>query len=449
MPAICSSKSKSGIIAELQNRFLGAFGAIITILTLAFHTLVQNAISTRSGMLELTSLYGDPDYGAKYPQGNNYTDKFLDYTTGTVVGDQGPSLDMVADISHGLYYTSMDFDTQFQLSIAQCPSGNCTWKNIQTLSVCSQCADISSLIGHDQGYYTLYGTKVAMDESIGLVSSLADSNYPDSTVLSGVGPLIAHITTLARPNLTSDPLGIDCALYWCVWDRSDVKMIDWNITDSVDVFWTDPSVTTTHQQTNNIELTPPTCYNEHSEPIDTSQCTKTISPYSQVGLQNYFIGDRSGFTGSVNLTEGWDVSNYVMQIIYSTAGVSSNLASDMEGIMNYMGLMMTSNIQQTIQDGISFTYGNVWIYTTLFKIRWGYMVLPTILVVGSVIFMIVTIIKSLGHEKWKSSVLPLLFHPLADEVRPGAAPHKMSELKAVAENKEVRLERGHLGSQFV
>lgn len=302
-----SSRGPFGSVRLLFSRpfkFLGAFGAILTILTLAFHTLVQNAISTRSAMIELDGLYGDPVYGAIYPQGNNYTDKFLDYTTGTGLGDQGPSLDMVADISHGLYYTSMDFDTQFQLSIAKCGSGNCTWKNIQTLSVCSQCADISSLIGHDQGYYTLYGTLVAMDESTGLVSSLADTEYPDPTVLSGVGPLIAHITTLARPDLNADPLGIDCALYWCVWDRSDVTMINWNITNSVDVFWTDPSVTTTYQQTNNIEITPPTCYNEFSEPIDTSQCTKTISPYSQVGLQNYFIGDRSGFTGSVNLTGG-------------------------------------------------------------------------------------------------------------------------------------------------
>jgi hypothetical protein len=48
-----------------------------------------------------------------------------------------------------------------------------------------------------------------------------------------------------------------------------------------------------------------------------------------------------------------------------------------------------------------------------------------------------------GHEKWKSSVLPLLFHPLADEVRPGVALHKMSELKAVAENRQVRLHRSH------
>jgi hypothetical protein len=34
-------------------------------------------------------------------------------------------------------------------------------------------------------------------------------------------------------------------------------------------------------------------------------------------------------------------------------------------------------------------------------------------------------------------------------VRPGVALYKMSELNAVAENREVRLERGHLGYQFV
>ena len=77
------------------------------------------------------------------------------------------------------------------------------------------------------------------------------------------------------------------------------------------------------------------------------------------------------------------------------------------------------------------------------------MVLLTLLVVASILLLIATITKSWRHEKWKSSVLPLLFHPLADEVRPGVEPLKMSELKAVAENRQVRLHRGHLGSQFV
>ena len=67
------------------------------------------------------------------------------------------------------------------------------------------------------------------------------------------------------------------------------------------------------------------------------------------------------------------------------------------------------------------------------------MVLPTLLVVASILLLIATITKSWRHEKWKSSVLPLLFHPLVDEVRPGVAPLKVSELKVVAEKRQVRL----------
>jgi len=449
---------KSGIMTKVRYRFLGAFGAFLTILTLAFHTLIQNAISMKSGLLEIDALYANPGYGANYPQGNNYTARYHDYSTSKTLGDQGPTLDMVADITYGMYYTMMYQDTQTQLSIADCPSGNCTWRHIQTLGVCSKCADITSGIYDDtyNGIYTLYGTTVEMDRKAGLVKSWADTLYPDSSVLPGVGPLIAHVTTMARANTSVFPTGIDCALYWCVKDQSNVIMTNWDITDAVDTNWTDPSTSahTTYKQTTDIQLTPPTCYDKNARPIsDTTKCTKTISSHSQIALQNYFIGESTGFTGMAtqNLTTGgWNVGSEVMQLIYTTALNSVDLATDMGIIMNHIGLLMTSNIRQTKpQNGYAGSLGEVWWWTTLYHIRWGYMVLPTLLVVASVLFLIVTIIKSWGHEKWKSSVLPLLFHPLADEIRPGVAPHKMSELKAIAENREVRLQRSHLGSQFI
>jgi hypothetical protein len=226
------------------------------------------------------------------------------------------------------------------------------------------------------------------------------------------------------------------------------------ITTSVDTYWTDPSVQTTHAQATDVTLTPPTCYNQYAEEIsDTTECTKTISSHSQLALQNYFLGDKTGFTGTVAqdlTTGGWNVSSEAMQLLYTTARVSDNLVVDMEAIMGNIGLMMTSNIRQAMpQAGISHSLGEVWIWTTLYHIRWGYMVFPTLLVVASILFMLVTIFKSWGQEKWKSSLLPLLFHPLADEARPGVALYKMSELTAVAENREVRLERSHLGYQFV
>jgi hypothetical protein len=439
-------------------RFLAAWGAILTILTLAFQTLIQQAISTRSGLRELDTLYGDPYYGAFYPQANNYTTRYFDYSTDETLGDQGPSLDMVADITYGMYYTMMNVDTQIQLSIAGCLTGNCTWKNIQTLGVCSKCADITSKIYNDNinGIYTLYGTTVEMNKRAGLVTSWANTLYPDPAVLPGIGPLIAHVTTMARANTNVYPTGIDCALYWCVIDMSDAIMTNWNITDAVYTYWTDTSTSahTTYKQKTDIQLTPPTCHDEYAQPVsDTTKCTKTVSSHSQIALQNYFTGDKTGFTGlaTQNLTTGgWNIGSEVMQIIYTTAQFSNDLATDMETIMNNIGVRMTSNMLQTAyQHGFAQSFGDTWKWATLYHIRWGFMIIPAALVIASVIFLVVTIIKSWGHEKWKSSVLPLLFHPLAEEVRPGVAPHKMSELKTVAENRQVRLERSHVGSQFV
>jgi hypothetical protein len=82
--------------------------------------------------------------------------------------------------------------------------------------------------------------------------------------------------------------------------------------------------------------------------------------------------------------------------------------------MNNIGLLMTSNIRQTLpQNAFSKSLGEVWIWTTLYHICWGYMVLPTLLVVASILLLIATITKSWGHEKWKSSVLPTIISSLS------------------------------------
>jgi hypothetical protein len=71
---------------------------------------------------------------------------------------------------------------------------------------------------------------------------------------------------------------------------------------------------------------------------------------------------------------------------------------------------------------------------------------PMIDVVMTMLFILVTIFKSVGQENWKSSLLPLLFHHLGE--RPPVAPQKMFEIKAVARATEVRLEKGQSGSHF-
>lgn len=106
--------------------------------TVAFHTLIQNAISTEGDL-------GQLDILAQFPKGDNYS-SYAEYSTGSTLGDQGPVLDMVAAINFGMFYTVVARDLQVELLPINCTAGNCTWTHIQTFGVCSKCADISSLI---------------------------------------------------------------------------------------------------------------------------------------------------------------------------------------------------------------------------------------------------------------------------------------------------------------
>ena len=388
---------------------------------------------------------------AIYPQGNNYSFA-LDYSTGNALGDQGPQLDMVADINYGMFFSISDRDTQFPLTVANCYYGNCTWDHIQTLSVCAKCADISSGIGEMNDSYTLYGTTLSMSQEIGLITSLGSTFYPDPKVLPDIGPLIVHFTAMVRATINDQPMGIDCALYWCVLDSADVTMSNFNVTNQTDTVWTNLSVSaqTTYRQTADVILTPPTCYNEFAEEVsDTTQCTKTVSSKAQLALQNFLIGDITGFTGfaTKNLsTDGWSISNEFVQLLYSSLD-TTNILDTYTDIMSDIGHMMMTNIQQTVQGGYSFSLGTMYNWTTLFNIRWDYLIAPTILVVATTLFLLITIFKSWGHVKWKSSLLPLLFHPLAE--RPDIPLHKWSDMKYRAKVMEVRLETAHLGFQYV
>ena len=106
-------------------RQLASFGAFLTVVTVIFHTLIQNAISNEGGFAQL-------DIAAKMPRGNNYS-LFLEGTTGTTLGDQEPVSDMVAAINYAAFYDVSELDLQYRSIPFICETGNCTWPHVQTL----------------------------------------------------------------------------------------------------------------------------------------------------------------------------------------------------------------------------------------------------------------------------------------------------------------------------
>jgi hypothetical protein len=252
---------------------------------------------------------------------------------------------------------------------------------------------------------------------------------------------------MARNSLNSTPTSVDCVLYWSVYDWFDTRMVNYTINSVTDLAsWTDTSIAaqTSYLQPNDIVLTPPNCWSDAGEPnLDTSQCVKTIIAFSQTGPQNFFKSP-IGFTSTASRdssTGRWDVSSEFIQVLFTTAVYSDAIVGAYTNITHNIALGMTNNIRQQLKDAESSgeAQGITYLWTATFHIRWVYMVVPALLVILSAVFLIITIVKSVGHEKWKSSSLPLLFHRL--RVTPSSLPKYLMDMEDVASSTVVHLEK--------
>jgi hypothetical protein len=407
----------------------------------SFHTLVQNAYSTQAGLFQVDNLAG-------YPQGDNYTTTYVDYSGTGTLGSQWPDSDMVAAVNYAVYYNVMEPDLRFEYLPKICSSGNCTWAHHSTLGVCSYCGDASNAISISGDNY-LISNGLELDINNGLIASAGFPLYPDPSIVPGVGPLITKFVSLAKPQLEVDnePVGIDCALWWCIYDTFYVTMLNYNETWLDQITWTDTSATsqTVYGQSNDIILSPDQCWDDAGEPIDPAEnqahCTKTVSAYAQNALQNFFRSPITGFSGNANYTstEGYSASSEFIQVLLQTVADTDDIVDAYSTIAANVAFEMTVNIREQTKDGLNvdLAQGQTQMWLTLFHIRWGYMVVPALLVIFTFIFLLVTIVKSVGHDKWKASSLPLLFHGLA--AIPEHQPDDLEEMKELAENTMVRL----------
>ena len=385
------------------------------------------------------------------PRGDNYS-VWAEYSSGTTLGDQKPTPDMVAAIDFAVFYDMSKSDIQFELLPFTCTTGNCTWPHVQSLGVCSECADVSDLIT-TSGDHWIVSNGLELEMKFGIIASAGYTTYPDAAKLPNIGPLILKFVAMVHEPSSSDPpFGIDCALYWCIYEWTDTAMVNYtNVTSSQSSIWTDVNAPQTfyHQQ-DDIVLTPPTCLNDdrvsHS---DTSPCVKTIGAYSQTALQNYLVDSFTGHATRNSTTGGWNIDNQFIQVLLTTAAETTDLLGSYTQIISNLATEMTFNIRQQTMDGVNLDYavGSTSLWVSKFRIRWGYMIIPTLLVVLSAIFLVLVIIRSVGHEKWKSSSLPLLFHGL--KMAPGALPERLMDMKEVVSSTTVHLEKTGDVSQFV
>ena len=134
------------------------------------------------------------------------------------------------------FYFSDDLDASFRGAVIaglfgsgqntlnpHCPSGNCTWAPYQTLALCSQCVDVTSLIEATPSNCAIFDDSPCLWSPPNGLSLLKESGRAVSNrsgtlppmVLDRVGYAIVNFSLLS---LINDRWlwAAECSLYWCI-----------------------------------------------------------------------------------------------------------------------------------------------------------------------------------------------------------------------------------------
>ena len=198
--------------------WLGASG-VLTLL--GMDTVTQNLITYR-----YDSLPSKTECSVKIAR---FYDGWTTALSGSPLGDQGPEAAMV---SYGIFGFAfgpnvIDSSSTIEDSVSlhglnSCDSGNCTYGNYSTMSICSKCADISKEIAEQSGRYTLRSDAVSLNMGNGTINVTSFTEYPTQGEFAKepVGPLLVHYMALVHDTRPFDynvaPAAVECVAYWCV-----------------------------------------------------------------------------------------------------------------------------------------------------------------------------------------------------------------------------------------
>jgi hypothetical protein len=224
-------------------------------------------------------------------------------------------------------------------------------------------------------------------------------------------PLIMNFTAISAAGYGVPPQvsATECALYFCI-DTYEATVKDGEVNERLLSSTTSSNLTAT-SVTENFALTPETCYVNGTQSKDTSQCTYPINWISRLAMVNSLTPLLNG-SGVFFMSNRVSWSSDTARALYGQQG---NL-TDISTIFTSLTSALTTHARtQVCKASIK---GMTWTVESFVSVRWPWMILPIALVVMTIVFLVVTVIKTRNQYIWKSSPLALLFSDLAVE-----APH--------------------------
>ncbi|OAX81902.1 hypothetical protein ACJ72_03756 [Emergomyces africanus] len=408
------------MIFYFRGGHLASLGALITILALALDPFMQQIIVYPVGVV--------------YRESGEASVARTENVTYAAQGQKG--LRMGAVLEQGIMNAIYNGDSAPK-SEPSCPTGNCTWPVFHSIGVCTRCIDMADKV-------TLEGActpgdfldmekncTISFQHGVPIVNPYDGqhflSYYPTNRwqfrgyyqPLFALGWLEIDYSTLT--NTTPVARAMECMFTYCL-ERYNVS-----VAAGVSIIKTEPvHVASMHQQSG-WNVTEPLL------PInDKERATTFIVDYNAGhALWNGLILNLLGnATTSPESTDFFIPSNTFIGI--------ARTIDDKAHMMNTIARSLTNSLLQPSNQTMT---GVVGVPEKFIQVRWGWIALPTFIVIITMLFLCLVILGTKRHEVeiWKSSSLALLYHGLEKPVKDNAQFNRVSDMTRNAANVRVRL----------
>lgn len=335
------------------------------------------------------------------------------------VGLAGITAGQAAALSNGIYGTASDASTSQQFSSGlntQCATGNCTWASYSSLGICSFCRDVGNQLRRSsEEEWSLPGVNVSRQFQLTFSSMDPSVNWPLMKDYVVIETMFVWWDPADEKNLTIPPHAFDCLLHYCANSYS-TKIINGNLSENTTSSFPHPNTTSPDDLRNGISLgvlpSAPTVAKNYTI-IQSSNATASPSSSSQSTMflinaaSTYAIFTWLHVQFSAASSIEWNSQGYgdIGKQIYASVHAHNSPGPLFQSLASSLTTHMRNIGSQPIL-GESFTT------KTFVSVRWGWAALPFALLLGALVFLIVTagVSKKGRVPVWKNCALPELVY---------------------------------------
>ncbi|KAK1750941.1 hypothetical protein QBC47DRAFT_435543 [Echria macrotheca] len=325
-----------------------------------------------------------------------------------------------------------------------CPTGNCTFGEIETFAICQSCVDMTeymtrSCVGGTpaDGNMTGCGWKLPSGAALNTSAEVFSmtSLFPGSISGASYSTIMKLIfmgtEAFEGPKDVLKPWAKQCTLNACV-QRLNSVITHGELNETIVAEYTNTTVPNTRDAIDHLEpiyITSPvtgTQYNMSRSTVLAWQSWFAHLFQNGTASRNAEYINRTLETapGSpnvlVNLTVGISEGNtfFDHDVVQAFYWNYYEYPTGIEMLVSDLAVSTTVSVR-AVNNHNERVNGTTLVYETYVHVRWGFVAVPAVAVLLAVLFLALAANRSAraGAELWKSSALAMLFHGLDDSVR--------------------------------